>query len=61
MRNNGRMRLVVGCTLDQPEIDATESVEFWSPGNPLFNPPPSLRRWEETNQEGRLRELLDDS
>ena len=24
MRNNGRMRLVVGCTLDLPEIDAIE-------------------------------------
>ena len=39
----------------------TESVEFWSPGNPLFNPPESLGRGDETNQEGRLRELLDTS
>ena len=30
-------------------------------GNPLFNPPPSLGTWDETNQAGRLRELLDDS
>ena len=22
VRNNGRMRLLVGCTLDQPEVDA---------------------------------------
>ena len=27
VRNNGRMRLVVGCTLDQPEIDAIERGE----------------------------------
>ena len=27
VRNNGRMRLVVGCTLDQPEIDAIEKGE----------------------------------
>ena len=39
----------------------TESVEFWSLGNPLFNPPESLGRGDETNQEGRLRELLDTS
>ena len=38
-----------------------ESVEFWSPGNPLFNPPASLGTWDETNREGRLRELLDDT
>ena len=37
----------------------SESVEFWSPGNPLFNPPESLGSGDETNQEGRLRELLD--
>ena len=39
----------------------TESVEFWSLGNPLFNPPPSLGTWDEANQGGRLRELLDNS
>ena len=27
MRNNGHMRLVVGCTLEQPEIEAIESGE----------------------------------
>ena len=37
----------------------TESVEFWSPGNPLFLPPPSLGRWDEKIEEGRLQELLD--
>lgn len=37
----------------------TESVEFWSPGNPLFNPPESLGTWDETSCERRLRELLD--
>ena len=37
----------------------TESVEFWSPGNPLFNAPEGLGGGDETNREGRLRELLD--
>ena len=37
----------------------TESVEFWSPGNPLFNAPESLGTWDETSCERRLRELLD--
>ena len=29
--------------------------------NPLLNPSPSPGTWDETNQAGRLRELLDDS
>ena len=37
----------------------TESVEFWSPGNPLFNAPETLETWDETSCERRLRELLE--
>lgn len=37
----------------------TESVEFWSPGNPLFNAPDNLETWDETKDERLLRELLD--
>ena len=36
-----------------------ESVEFWSPGNPLFNPPESLHAPNETTGAQQLAKLLD--
>ena len=37
----------------------TESVEFWSPGNPLFNPPENLYAPSETKGVQQLAKLLD--
>ena len=37
----------------------TESVEFWSPGNPLFNPPENLHAPSETTGAQQLAKLLD--
>ena len=39
----------------------TESVEFWSPGNPLFNPPETLHAPSETAGAQQLAKLLDQS
>ena len=39
----------------------SESVEFWSPGNLLFNVAENTGTWDETRQERQLGELLDDS
>ena len=36
-----------------------ESVEFWSPGNPLFNPPENLHAPSETKGTQQLAKLLD--
>ena len=37
----------------------TESVEFWSPGNPLFNPPENLHAPDDTTGAQQLAKLLD--
>ena len=37
----------------------TESVELWSPGNPLFSPQESLGTWEGMAPRQRLEQLLD--
>ena len=37
----------------------TESVEFWSPGNPVFSPPDAMERWDDGRVEKQLGELLD--
>ena len=37
-----------------------ESLELWSPGNPLFNPPEFLASSEELPSGGTLKDILDD-
>ena len=39
----------------------TESVEFWSPGNPLFHAPEVTTTTAEFRAEGNLETLLDQS
>jgi len=54
------MTLELRVTTDPDFYDEhTESVEFWSPGNPLFNAPENLGIWDGTKCERLLRELLD--
>ena len=37
-----------------------ESLELWSPGNPLFNPPEFLASSEDLPSGGTLKDILDD-
>jgi hypothetical protein len=67
IRNNGQMRLVVGCTLDEigPPCDDrpgffeqhADGLELWSPGSPLF---PDTDATEDTESSGgaSIAELL---
>ena len=38
-----------------------ESVELWSPGNPLFKPPDLLPQGDEVPFDGKLKEILDET